>query len=69
MQSIMPTSFQHDGTLYNGYVYIGENGEEIYFKESSEKECCDSNTQCYPLFEDIDGHEMKYDPWISTIKY
>lgn len=34
MQSMMPTTFQHEGELIDGYVYIGENGDEVYFKQS-----------------------------------
>ncbi len=38
MQSMIPmTSFMHEGKSYSGYVYIGENGEETYFKKSSKK--------------------------------
>lgn len=37
---------------YDGYVYIGGNGEELYFKESTKCVCCDSNSQCYHLYED-----------------
>ena len=62
MQSMVSASFQHEGTAYIGYVYIDENGEEIYFKKSSKTTCCESNTQCYNLYEDVTGGDMLYDP-------
>ena len=68
MQSMMPASFQHEGILYSGYVYIGENGEEIYFKKSDEQVYCDSNSQCYNLYEDVNGGDMLYDPENLTLK-
>ena len=34
MQSMVPSTFQHEGTMCNGYVYTGENGEEVYFKSN-----------------------------------
>ena len=68
MQSMVPTSFQHEGTAYNGYVYIGENGDEIYFKEST-KTCICNNNQCHNLYEDVNGSEMLYDPETKIITY
>lgn len=67
MQSMMTAPFQHEGTVYSGYVYVGENGEEIYFKESGDTVWCDSDSQCYSLYEDVDGNEMKYDPCKRTL--
>lgn len=68
MQSMMATTFQHENGSYIGYVYIGENGEETYFKQSDEQVCCDSNSQCYNLYEDVNGGEMLYDPVELTLK-
>ncbi len=67
MQSMVATTFQHEGTVYTGYVYIGENGEETYFKKSDEQVCCDSNSQCYNLYEDVNGGDMLYDPEKLTL--
>lgn len=68
MQSMVSTSFVHDSVYYSGYVYIGENGEETYFKLSSSKECYDANNQCYNLYEDIDGGNLIYDPVNRTLQ-
>ena len=67
MQSMMPTSFQHEGNMYNGYVYIGENGDEWYFKQSDEQ---DTNNEGVPynLFEAVDDSSMIYDPKKLTLK-
>ncbi|MFR1517684.1 MAG: RHS repeat-associated core domain-containing protein [Clostridia bacterium] len=67
MQSMVSASFQHEGTAYTGYVYIGENGEETYFKKSSKTCTCSSNTQCYNLYEDVNGGDMLYDPEKRTL--
>lgn len=68
MQSIMSATFQHEGAVHSGYVYIGENGEETYFKKSDEQVCCDSNSQCYNLYEDVVSGDMLYDPVKLTLK-
>ena len=68
MQSMVATSFYHEGTSYTGYVYIGENGDETYFKQSNKTCCCESNSQCYHLYEDIHGSEMMYDPVKKTLQ-
>ena len=35
----------------------------------SEKQvCCDSNSQCYNLYEDVNGGDMLYDPEKRTLK-
>lgn len=68
MQSMVAASFTHNGSSYSGYVYIGENGEETYFKKSDTQVCCDSNSQCYNLYEDVNGGEMLYDPVRLTLK-
>ena len=68
MQSMVSATFQHEGVSYNGYIFVGENGEETYFKESETKVCCDNNSQCYNLFEDVNGGDMLYDPVKLTLK-
>ncbi len=67
MQSMVSASFQHEGAAYNGYVYIGENGDETYFKQSTKTCPCDSNSQCYNLYENVNGGEMLYDPEKRTL--
>ena len=68
MQSMVASTFVHEGTSYSGYVYVGENGEETFFKKSETQVCCDSNSQCYNLFEDVNGGDMLYDPVLLTLK-
>ena len=67
MQSIQSVSFMHDGNSYLGYVYIDENGNEMYFKENDNCVRCDDNSQCYHLFEDISENGMLYDPVKNTL--
>lgn len=67
MQSLIATTFQYDGEVYEGYVCVGENGEETYFKKSDKTCCCKSNKQCYHLYEDIDSGAMLYDPIKLTL--
>ncbi|MBR5223344.1 MAG: RHS repeat protein, partial [Clostridia bacterium] len=43
------------------YVYISENGDATYLKESKETVRCDSNTQCYPLYKPEEDSDMSYD--------
>ena len=50
----------------DGYVYIGENGEETYFKMSKQS-CCKKDDQCYYLYKDVDGGELQYDPVNRTL--
>ena len=57
------------GMRYDGYIYIGENGEETYFKMSQKQATCESNSQCYNLYEDINGGDMLYDPQKRTLKH
>ena len=55
MQSIHTTPFVHDGTNYaRGFVYIAENGEEIYFRPSNPDKITETK------FEDINGNGMIY---------
>ena len=68
MQSMMPASFQHEGEACQGYVFVGENGEETFFKESNAHECCAENGQCYHLYEDVDSSDMVYDHCKHTLK-
>lgn len=68
MQSMMTANFQHEGESHIGYVYIGENGGETFFKKSDEQVFCDSNSQCYNLYEDVNSGDMVYDPVKRTIK-
>ena len=68
MQSMVPASFQHEGEACQGYVFVGENGEETFFKESNAHECCAENGQCYHLYEDVDGSDMVYDHCKHTLK-
>jgi len=68
MQSMVASDFIHEGTACSGYVYVGENGEETFFRQSQKQVCCDSNSQCYHLFEDVNGGGMLYDPVKLTLK-
>ena len=68
MQSMVATSFIHEGSSCFGYVYVGENGEETFFKMSDTTKCCDSNSHCYNLYEDINGGDLLYDPEKRTLQ-
>lgn len=68
MQSMVASNFTHEGVSYSGYVYVGDNSEETYFKRSETQVCCDAGSQCYNLFEDINGGDMLYDPVKLTLK-
>ena len=46
---------------YDGYVYIGENGEETYFIESTRKGSLDTVAQEYTLYESVDDNSVIYD--------
>ncbi len=67
MQSMISTYFIHEGTSYNGYVYVDENGEESYFKLSTKTAKCESNSQCYNLYEDVNDENIIYDPKKRTL--
>ena len=61
MQSVVKDS--------NGdYVYIGENGEAFYLKESDEKVCNETNDHCYPLYKSEDDGDIVYDEGRKTLK-
>lgn len=66
MQSIMPTTFRHDGTEYNGYVYIGENGDPVYFKRSDTEATAEDGLS-YSLYEAIMNPQLRYDPEKGTL--
>ena len=68
MQSMVASAFIHEGTSYSGYVYVGENGEETFFKRSETQVCCNSNSQCCNLYEDVNGGDMLYNPVQRTLK-
>lgn len=67
MQSVISASFRHEGVFCDGYVWLDENGAETYFRESTRKVCCESNSQCYALYEDVDGGGVYYDPVKRTL--
>ena len=69
MQSMVPASFQHEGEAYQGFVFVGENGQETFFKENKAQECRDENDQCYHLYEDVAGGDMVYDHCKHTLKH
>ena len=60
MQSMTAAAFQHEGTAYSGYVYVGEDGSETYFKKSAKTCPCDSNSQCYHLYESVLDGDLLY---------
>jgi len=68
MQSMMAKTFTHEEVTYSGYVYIGETGDEVYFKVGTTdalKKCCyPEGGQCceYYLYEDVNGGSYTYDP-------
>ncbi len=67
MQSMVSTNFIHEGETTSGYVYMGENSEEIYFKESNQHVSSDNDGQNYNLYEAVDDSEMLYDPVKRTL--
>ena len=66
MQSMIP--YEPNSTEEKKYIYIGENGEQIYFKKSDKTVKCESNSQCYNLYEDENSGDMLYDPEKRTLK-
>ena len=66
MQSMVNAEFFHDEENISGYVYVGENGEEVYFKESEKQKSIDE-AESYNLYEDTDSGEMLYDPRERTL--
>ncbi len=61
MQSMMPVTFHFAGTEYSGYVYIGENGSETYFKPSTAQAEKEDGT-VYDLYEAVTDANLIYDP-------
>ena len=53
--------FNDSKRKYDGYVYIGENGEETYFIESTRKGSLNAATQEYTLYESVDDNSVIYD--------
>ncbi|MBQ2866168.1 MAG: hypothetical protein IJE90_06615 [Clostridia bacterium] len=49
------------------YIYVGENGDEICFKRSEKRVCCDSGSQCDYLYEEADGSGDVYNPVNRTL--
>ncbi|MBE5922136.1 MAG: hypothetical protein E7269_05230, partial [Lachnospiraceae bacterium] len=60
MQSMVATTFTQEDVTYDGYVFVGENGEEVYFKAGETKRT-DANGSQYAEYEDVDGAGMIYD--------
>ncbi len=67
MQSMVAVTSLSKGNDEITYVYMGENGDETYFKESKKTCLCDSGSQCYYLHEDVDGGSMLYDSEKRTL--
>ena len=67
MQSMKPATFQHEGALYDGYVYVDENGETSYFKKSDHKVACNEHLHCHDVFENVNGSGVLYDPEHQTM--
>ena len=61
MQSVTYTTFQHEGKLYAGYVYVDGDGAETYFKESTKTTCDDACSCTYRLYEAVTDEDMLYD--------
>ena len=51
------------------YIFTDENGKEKYFLLSDKTTKCDSNSQCYQLYEDSEGNEMYYDNRRNALTY
>ena len=68
MQSMVPGTFVNEGNLTSGYICTDENGCESYFKEGSTTRCCESNSQCYTLYDDVNAEDVHYDPVKRTLE-
>ena len=53
----------------NAYIFTDDNGRETYFVLSDKTTECESNSQCYQLYEDSDGNEMYYDDQRNALTY
>lgn len=75
MQSIVPKTFTHEGTVRNGYVYTDESGATVYLMESTKdyfkKEYTteEGTTEEYYIHEDLDGSGYMYDPYKRELYY
>ena len=75
MQSIVPKTFTHEGTVRNGYVYTDESGAAVYLMESTkdyfkrEYTTEDGTTEEYYIHEDLDGSGYMYDPYKRELYY
>ena len=63
MQSMM-----YDSTT-DTYTFTDDDGTEICFVLSDKTTECDSNSQCYQLYEDSNGNEMYYDDCQRALTY
>lgn len=65
MQSMTEGEFVCNGEICDGYIRIGENGTEEYFKESTDMSENDGET--YKLYEEVNGSGSIYDPVKKTL--
>ncbi len=63
MQSIVRATFYHEGEDCYGYIFVGENGEETYFKHIDEA----NESGELSLFEDVNGSGIRYDDSLRTL--
>ena len=61
-------SMKYDSNA-NAYIFTDDNGKETYFLLSDKTTECESNSQCYQLYEDSDGNEMYYDDQKNALTY
>ncbi len=59
---------QNESMEYDGYVYIGENGEATYFKRRPEPTDFDGMGLRDNLYEDVNGSGMLYDPMQALLR-
>ena len=64
MQSMIP---HESSTTEKKYIYIGENGDETYFKKSNKTVKRDDGTQCCPYYEDENNGDILYNPENRTL--
>ena len=75
MQSMIPDTFAYDGETYDGYVYVGEDGSEMYFKLSNAQEHkishqnSDGTDGSYYLYIGVDNDGVTYDPVKRELNY
>lgn len=65
MESMVSADFLSEGTPYKGYVLIGENGEETYFKPVDEANC-DNEQRCCK-YKDVGNGGAVYDSVCRTL--